>query len=165
MWKNKEVADPLRFLTLTDIDYAKLPALYQTKFISDIIEKNGTGSNTDQYKVRFSLRGDNEEDRQKYLLKTYATKAFQDWEIWTDTALAANIDPSFMMCIGLSETTLGNHLKTPYNIGNVGNTDSGDTMTFASAREGIAWMAKTFNNKYLGKYNKISDLSRWGNKN
>lgn len=24
-------------------------------------------------------------------------------------------------------------------------------------------MAKTFNNKYLGKYTKISELSRWGN--
>ena len=67
------------------------------------------------------------------------------------------------MCIGLSETTLGNHLKTPYNIGNVGNTDSGATITFSSAREGITWMAKTFNNKFLGQYTKVSQLSRWGN--
>ena len=67
------------------------------------------------------------------------------------------------MYIGLSETTLGNHLKTPYNIGNVGNTDSGATITFSSAREGITWMAKTFNNKFLGQYTKVSQLSRWGN--
>ena len=26
-----------------------------------------------------------------------------------------------MICIGLAETTLGNHLKTAYNIGNIGN--------------------------------------------
>lgn len=149
VWKNKNVVDPLRFLTLTDIDYKTLPPLYQTKFVADMIEKNGTGSYLGQYKIRFSLRGDTEEARQKYMLKTYATKDFQNWEMWTDTALQANIDPSFMMCIGLSETTLGNHLKTRYNIGNVGNTDNGSTVSFDSPKEGIAWMAKTFNNRYL----------------
>lgn len=163
VWKNKEVSDPLRFLTLTDIDYKTLPALYQTKFLADMVEKNGDKANLKEYKLRFSLRWNNEEERQKYLLATYATKDFNNWELWTDTALAAKIDPSFIMCIGLSETTLGNHLKTRYNIGNVGNTDDGSTVTFDSPKEGIAWMAKTFNNKYLGKYTKVSELSRWGN--
>lgn len=40
-----------------------------------------------------------------------------------------------MICIGLAETTLGNHLKTAYNIGNIGNTDSGSTYSFASPTE------------------------------
>lgn len=40
-----------------------------------------------------------------------------------------------MMCIGLAETTLGNRLKTAYNIGNIGNTDSGSTYSFLSAEE------------------------------
>ena len=83
--------------------------------------------------------------------------------MWVDTALEADIDPSFMMCIGLAETTLGNHLKTAYNIGNIGNTDSGGTYSFNSAQEGLSWMTATFNNKYLGKYTKLSELSRWGN--
>lgn len=164
VWKNREAVDPLRYLTLADIDYKKLPALYQPKFVNDLVEKTGTGTDISGYKIRFTLKGDTEEERQKYLLSTYATKDFQNWEMWTDTALDANIDPSFLMCIGLSETTLGNHLKTRYNIGNVGNTDSGDTVSFSSPQEGIAWMAKTFNNRYLGKYTKISELSRWGNK-
>lgn len=163
VWKNKEPVDPLRFIPIYDIDYKALPALYQTKFISDLVEKNGEGTDTSSYKVRFTLKGDTEEERQKYMLKTYATKPFQDWNMWADTAIAANIDPSFLMCIGLSETTLGNHLKTPNNVGNVGNTDSGATVTFDTPQEGILWMAKTFNNKYLGKYTKISELSRWGN--
>lgn len=77
----------------------------------------------------------------------------------------AGLDPSFVMCIGLSESTLGNRLKTAYNIGNVGNTDSGGTYTFTSPREGIYWMARTLRNKYLGQYNSLTDLSRWGNKN
>lgn len=163
VWKNKEPVDPLRFVPLYDIDYKNLPALYQTKFVNDLVEKNGENTDTSDYKIRFSLRGKTEEERQKYMLATYATKSFQSWEMWTDTALSANIDPSFLMCIGLSETTLGNHLKTPYNVGNVGNTDSGDTVSFASPQEGVLWMAKTFNNKYLGKYTKVSELSRWGN--
>lgn len=116
LWKDKAPVDPMRFLTLADIDYKTIPARYQTKFVNDIVEKTGSGANTSEYKIRFTLKGDTEEERQKYMLKTYATPAFQDWEMWTDTAIAANIDPSFMMCIGLSETTLGNHLKTPYNI-------------------------------------------------
>jgi hypothetical protein len=83
--------------------------------------------------------------------------------MWVDTAIGANIDPSFLMCVGLSETTLGNHLKTANNIGNIGNTDSGDTVSFSSPQEGLAWMAKTFNNRFLGNYTKLSELSRWGN--
>lgn len=135
VWKNKEAVDPLRFIPLYDVDYSTLPAVYQTKFLSDFLEKNGKDSDTSNYKVRFTLKGDTEEQRQKYLLNTYATKSFQNWEMWTDTALSANIDPSFLMCIGLSETTLGNHLKTPNNVGNVGNTDSGDTVTFDTPQE------------------------------
>lgn len=162
VWKDREPVDPLRYMTLVDIDYKKLPARYQTKFITDITETSGSGG-TDQYKLRFSLRGDTEEERQKYLLKTYATPDFKDWNMWIDSALSARVDPSFMMCIGLAETTLGNHLKTPYNIGNIGNTDSGDTISFSSAQEGLAHMAKTFNNRYLGQYTKVSELSRWGN--
>ena len=53
----------------------------------------------------FMLSGTTEVDRQKYLLKT---------------------------CVGLAETGLGRHLKTGYNVGNIGNTDSGDVRTFGS---------------------------------
>jgi hypothetical protein len=73
----------------------------------------------------FILIGASEAERQKYLLSHYATLDFQDWQLWLNTSLAGKIDPSFMMCVGLAESTLGNHLKTPYNIGNIGNTDSG----------------------------------------
>lgn len=70
-----------------------------------------------------------------------------------------------MMCVGLAESTLWKYLKTPYNIWNVWNTDSGSTYTFTSAREWIHWMTKTFNNKYLSQYNEIRELSRYGNNN
>lgn len=83
--------------------------------------------------------------------------------MWVNTALDAHIDPSFLMCVALAETTLGNHLKTAYNVGNIGNTDDGSTYAFASAQEGITWMAQTLDNKFLSKYTKVSELSRWGN--
>lgn len=83
--------------------------------------------------------------------------------MWVDSALENKIDPSFLMCVGLAETTLGNHLKTAYNIGNIGNTDSGSVYVFDSPTEGLDWMGKTFNNKFLSQYSRVSDLSRWGN--
>jgi murein DD-endopeptidase MepM/ murein hydrolase activator NlpD len=163
VWKNKESVDPLRYLSLSDLDYAELPPVYQDKFITDIVEKSGTGADMTKYKKKFNLIGATEIDRQKYLLSTYATPDFQNWKMWIDTALDAKIDPSFMLCIGLAETTLGNHLKTSFNIGNIWNTDSGSTYSFTSPQEGLSWMTATFNNKFLGKYTKLSELSRWWN--
>lgn len=163
VWNHRETVDPLRYISLADMDYATLLPLYQDKFISDIIEKSGTGADTTQYKKKFNILGKSETERQKYLLSHYATPDFNNWKLWVDTALWANIDPSFMICIWLAETTLGNRLKTPYNIGNIGNTDSGSTYSFSSPREWLEWMTATFNNRYLGKYTKLSQLSRWGN--
>jgi murein DD-endopeptidase MepM/ murein hydrolase activator NlpD len=163
VWYNRESVDPLRYLSLADIDFKEIPSKYEWKFITDIIEKSGTGANVEQYKRKFVIKWEDETDRQKYLLTKYATPDFRNWDMWVDTALDAQIDPSFLMCVGLAETTLGNHLKTSYNIGNIGNTDSGSTYAFSSPQEGLTWMTKTFNNKFLSKYTKLSELSRWGN--
>ncbi len=84
--------------------------------------------------------------------------------MWVEEATVARIDPSFAMCVGLAESSLGNRLKTAYNIGNVGNTDSGSTYEFPSARSGVHWMMKTFNNQFLGDYQTVDQLSRYGNK-
>lgn len=163
VWHRNEVIDPLRVLSLAPIDYENLPSKYQEKFLSDMVESFWTGTDLSGYEVKFSLKWTTEEDRQKYLLKTYATPDFQSWDMWIDTALENKVDPSFLMCVGLAETTLGNHLKTAYNIGNIGNTDSGSVYVFWSPSEGLDWMGRTFNNKFLSKYSRVSDLSRWGN--
>lgn len=163
VWKDKEVVDPLRYLTLAQVLFESLPSRYQEKFMTDIVEYTGDTNAAWAYKKSFSIKGRNEKQRQEYLLLTYATPDFQDWSTWIESAMTQKIDPSFLMCVWLAETTLGNHLKTAYNIGNVGNTDSGGTYEFSSPQEGIEWMAKTFNNKFLSKYTKVSELSRWGN--
>jgi hypothetical protein len=106
IWKNKEPVDPLRYLSLADMNFEELPTLYEDKFITDIIERSGDSANVDQYKKKFVIRGDTEIARQKYLLSKYATSDFNSWDMWVDTAIDAQIDPSFLMCVGLAETTL-----------------------------------------------------------
>lgn len=106
LWKDKEPVDPLRYMSLAGVAYKSIPAVYQQKFIDDIVEKAGNDADLSQYKRRFVIKGDTEADRQKYLLNTYASSDFKNWEMWTDAAIASKIDPSFLMCIGLAETTL-----------------------------------------------------------
>jgi hypothetical protein len=164
VWKNRESVDPLRYLNISDLNFDDLASRYKFKYIEDIKDRYWSGANLSKYQVKLVIRWANEQERQKYLLWQYAAPVFNDWNMWTEEALAAKIDPSFLMCVWLAESSLGNRLKTAYNIWNVGNTDSGDTYTFGNAREWVNWMTKTFNNKFLSKYTAISDLSGWGNK-
>ncbi len=163
VWQNRQTVDALRFMDLTKLRYESLSNKYKFKFIEDLKIRYGYMANTSKYDT-FKVHGDTEIDRQKDLLDKYATSDFNNWKMWTEEAVEAKIDPSFMMCIGLAETGLGRNLKTVYNIGNIGNTDSGGTQNFISARDGVYWMGKTLNNRFLGDYQRVSDLSRWGNR-
>lgn len=167
VFKNAEAVDPLAYMDLSLLSVNQITERYIDKYVSDYQSRTGTAPNLERENTnasrRFALEGANEVERQKYLLKTYATKPFQDWDMWTDEALAGGIDPSFVMCVGLAETSLGRALKTGYNIGNVGNTDSGDTRTFVGPQQGVRMVVKTLNNRYLGKYTRIEELSRYGN--
>ncbi len=163
IWKNKESVDPLRYMSIAQIPFESLPSRYQEKFMSDIIEFTGNPASTQWYKKSFSIKWKNEKQRQEYLLLTYATPDFQDWSLWVDAAVEQKIDPTFLMCVGLAETTLWNYLKTSFNVWNIGNTDSGSTYDFASPQEWVSWMAKTFNNRFLKQYTRVSELSRWWN--
>ena len=151
VWKNdeKQAVDPLRYLTLKDLNPENLASRYLQKFISDVVADTDSSDARRQIQDTFTIKGNSEIERQKYLIATYAAPSFRDWRMWFDEALAGGIDPSFLMCIGLSESSLGYHLKTAYNVGNIGNTDNGSTYTFSSPKEGIYWMTRTFNNKFL----------------
>ncbi|MDD2891827.1 MAG: peptidoglycan DD-metalloendopeptidase family protein [Candidatus Gracilibacteria bacterium] len=163
LYKNRESADPLRLLDLTRLNYDSIEGKYRYKFVEDLKARYGNKTNISKYS-KFLITGENEIERQEYLLANYADGRFANIDVWTEEAVGGKIDPSFLMCVGLAETGLGNHLKTAYNIGNIGNTDSGSTYEFMSARDGIYWMVKTLNNKFLGKYTTIDQLSRYGNK-
>lgn len=123
VWLNRETVDPLRYLDATYLRYETLSNKYKYKFIEDLRRRYGYMANTSKYET-FVIRGETEIERQKYLLETYAAPNFRDWNIWTEEAVGAKLDPSFLMCIGLAETGLGRNLKTAFNVGNIGNTDS-----------------------------------------
>lgn len=161
--RSRKTLDPLRFLDVTYLRYESLDRKYAYKYVEDLKTRYGKRANLSGYDT-FRILGSSESERQKYLLETYAVGDFKKWETWVEEGVEGKVDPSFLMCVGLAESGLGKNLKTAYNVGNVGNTDSGGTYEFASAREGVYWMVKTLNNRYLGQYEGINDLSRWGNK-
>ena len=163
VFKDGEAVDPLQYMNISNLEPKWLTERYLDKYAADYFARFGVSPTMTDAPSTFMLSGATEVDRQKYLLKTYATPAFQNWDMWTDESLAGGIDPAFMMCVGLAETGLGRHLKTGYNVGNIGNTDSGDVRTFGSPQLWVRMMAKTLNNRYLGNYTKVSELSRYGN--
>ena len=166
VYADREYRDPLDYLDLSYLNYSDLSVRYQYKYQSDFRsrkwEEYAVKSETDSESI-FRIEWGSEVERQKYLLSTYATADFRDWNIWVEESVDAGIDPTFTMCVWLAESTLWKYLKTPYNVGNVGNTDSGATRDFASARAGVQAMVQTFNNRYLWQYDEIRLLSRYGN--
>ncbi len=166
VFKDKEYVDPLTVLDTSFLGFNTLPEKYRFKYYSDFrARKWYEYKDINENSITFRLVWLTEIERQKYLLSKYATEPFKDWQMWIDESLDWNVDPSFVMCVWLAETWLWKHLKTPYNIWNVWNTDSWAVRTFPNARSGIYWMVSTFNNKYLWQYNSVSQLSRYWNKN
>lgn len=98
----------------------------------------------------FYVEGISEIERQKNFLKTYAAPIFQDYTVWIQESLAESIDPTFVMCVGFAESSLGTNLTTESNIGNVGNTDSGERRTYTDPTSGIRAIAAVLNNNWLG---------------
>ncbi len=168
VFKDKQSADPLDYLDLTVLWEKNIPVVqkYVYKYIDDYKTKfwnEYSWELTSKIKI-FKLTWETEVDRQKDLLSKYATNEFNNWDMWVEEAIDWNIDPSFLMCIWLAETSLWRNLKTWYNVWNIWNTDSWDTQTFSTPRNWVYWMAKTLNNRFLGKYDDMSMLSRYWNK-
>jgi len=169
VWQDKEVVDPLNYLDLTVLWENNIPKndKYVYKFFDDYNKKFGIEYVWELTKIEwiFSLNWETEAERQKDLLSRYASPDFQNWDVWVEESMDANIDPSFAMCIWLAETSLWNRTKTLYNIWNVWNTDSWDTREFWSPRWWIYAMVSTLNNRFLWKYQNLSELSRYWNSN
>lgn len=107
------------------------------------------------------MDGSTEAERQQKLLNTYASSDFQDRTLWVEESIAESVDPTFVLCVGLAESTLGKNLTTNGNIGNVGNTDSGARRDFEDSRSGIRAISSVLNNTWLGGYATIDQLSGW----
>lgn len=79
-----------------------------------------------------------------------------------DFGVVYKIDPIFVVCITVADTSAGRELKSKNNVGNVGNTDSGAVQGFESLTHGIEAVFKTLNNKYQSPSNKIAHFSTGG---
>jgi len=164
VWKDQNLRDPFEFLNIAWLNYNTLSDKHRLKFYTDY--KEVTWNDFDLSKVSnarvLKLEWNNEIERQKSLLSKYARSDFNNRDMWVEEALNANIDPTFMMCIWLAESGLWRSMKTPYNVWNIWNTDSGATTTFSNPREWVYRMWKTLNNKYLKNITSMALLSGAG---
>jgi len=167
--RDKVMRDPLEFLDMSVLNANNIPntAAAKRKYALDFKANKWYEFEwkltTEREWRTFKITWNNEIERQKNFLTSYWVWEFRNWSYWVEEWIETNIDPTFLMCVWLAETGLWNHLKTPYNVWNVWNTDSWATRDFASPRDWIHAMAITFNNRYLWGYNKISMLSRYWN--
>lgn len=83
-------------------------------------------------------------------------------DVFIEVGQKYKIKPEVLIAIAQADSSLGKHLKTPYNIGNVGNNDRGDTVSYSNLREGIEAMGMVLNNQYLGDHQTIGELSGGG---
>ena len=70
--------------------------------------------------------------------------------------------PYAVVAIIQADTSLCKKLKTKFNCGNVGNTDSGAKKSFSSWEQGLEAVFQTLINKWLGNATKLCQLSRGG---
>jgi len=83
--------------------------------------------------------------------------------VFVNVGVKYNIHPYALVAIAFADTTLGKYLSTPYNLGNVGNTDScPKCTTYQSWEQGIEAIAKTLRNQYLKNATKLCHLSPGG---
>jgi hypothetical protein len=84
--------------------------------------------------------------------------------VWVEAGIKYDRHPYSLVAIALADTSLGKQLTTPFNLGNVANSDSCPTCGnhITSWEQGIDEIGKTLANRYLGKATKLCHLSRGG---
>ncbi len=168
VWKDKVIRDPLDYMNISILDYDSISEKYARKYKSDFQATKWYEFQWKRTKKRddrtFKIIWESEIERQKNFLSKYWVWGFSDWSLWVEAWIDADVDPTFLMCVWLAETSLWKHMKTPFNIWNVWNTDSWATITFDSPEDWVAAMTRAFNNRYLWGYTEIQELSRYWNK-
>jgi len=161
VYKDGIPIDPLTILDLSVvIDKNILPENYRIKYLKDKFARP-----IDITELTF-MEWDTELQRMDKFLDLYGVGIYKQVSFWQDAAEGTNIDVAMLICTAFAESTLGRHLTTPNNVGNVWNTDSDPhAQSFGSALVGAREIANTMNNRYLGHYNTIKDLSRYWNDN
>lgn len=138
----------------------------QSKAVNDLLTNYQEGKDItletakkvleENYKVSFVPSGN-----RTNFIKNNAGQGYEDSaRDFVDVGMAYKIDPDMLVCIAWADTRLGQNLKTRWNVGNVGNTDSGKTATYPSRYAGIEAIAKyALNGKYLKNKTMIKELT------
>lgn len=158
IFKNWVAIDPLPLMDLSVVQQKNtLPEGYGIKFLSDKYSRD-----IDLTNVNFAS-GTTVDSRATAFLKKFAVGEYRKIDFWDRVVKNTNIDRDVVICIWFAESTLGNHLATSNNIGNVGNDDSWNRIAFDSPLFGARMIPNTLNNSHLGHYHTIKQLSRYGN--
>ncbi|HKL44374.1 MAG TPA: peptidoglycan DD-metalloendopeptidase family protein [Candidatus Absconditabacterales bacterium] len=158
-FKDGIAVDPLQLLDLSVVeDKEIIPKDYNIKYLND---KYARTIDISELKI---MTGNSVTERANQFINTYGVGIYRQLAFWEDAIKEKNVDRDVVICIAFAESTLGNYLSTSNNIGNVGNDDSGNRISFSSALAGARAISDTLNNRYLGKYHTIKQLSRYGNK-
>ncbi len=165
MYLRGNLIDPIEKMSFENTDIKNIPARYGWKYIDDLKKtKKDIDINLIQKTIGFFyIPGNDEIERQKNMIEKYAGTAFRDQKMWIEESISESVDPSFVLCVWFAESTLGQNLTTSGNIGNVGNTDSGDRRDYESSRAWVRAIAAVVNNRWLGHYKTIDQLSGWWN--
>lgn len=156
---NYEFKNPLDYLDLSVLqNKSNLPSGYKYKYLSDKYNLP-----RDKYAIK-PIEWNSISERRENFLKTYGVSVYRDPQFWIDASEWTNIDPDVGICIAFAESSLGNNMTTARNIGNVGNNDRGDRVSYASPIIWARLIYSTLNNTYLGDYNILLDYNGYGNK-
>lgn len=122
--KGPRFINPLAILDLSAIDNEKMiPDDLTFKYKRDVQRRP-----IDLTQLSY-MEGESERERQIEFLRTYAKGVFQSISLREQAGESHAIDPSFVICIGFAESTLGHYLTTANNMGNVGNPDNPNIRT------------------------------------
>ena len=121
--------------------------------------------NSNGYSQRYvNLTGEDRVTRMKQLLDAYGIDSEEYYPSIKAIARIHNVYPEALICIAYADSSLGKHLKTAHNYGNVWNNDRWDKVAFANFEKWFNAIGKTLNNKYLSYIYTIDYLSRYHNK-
>ncbi len=102
--------------------------------------------------------------RRKSFINNYWKWEFGNLWLWERASKWMNIDIDVWICIWFAETWLWKRTASLYNVWNVWNNDRWQRKDYESPIDWARWIFFALNNRYLKKYNNISQLSRYGTK-
>jgi len=157
LMKNGEAIDPYSIMDISIFESKEeLPQEYRMKYLQDYFARQVNLNDIEVLPWNTIL------ERRDAFLNKYATGPYRDPSLWYDGSSDTGIDPIFGICIGFAETSFRN-FKTTYNIGNVWNDDSWNTVTYGSPLAWVKALYNVLNNQYLWGYYTINELSRFWN--